>query len=352
MNPFYRISTKQKMFFAQHMAIMSRSGMQILDILKALKKQNKSKSFGRILDDLIESVKNGQFLSEGLKKYQRLFEDFFINIVHVGEVSGTLADNLEYLADNLKKKRELQSKVKGVMVYPIIILVATMGLTGALTFFIFPKILPIFTSLNIKLPLVTRIFIAFSTFMIEHGIAVFGGIILLAIAIPLILRIVFLRRLWHRLLLHLPAVGTMVKNYNMVNFIRSLSLLLKSGVKIVEALEITSRSSINLIYREALEEIAQSVRKGEVMSKELAIHGKLFPGVFVEMISVGESTGKLTDTGIYLANYYEGELDNATKALSNILEPLMLLLMGGIVGFVALSIILPIYEVSQNIKPQ
>src|SRR3989344_3822234 len=129
----------------------------------------------KILDELAANVKNGQFLSEGLKKHHRMFGDFFINIVHVGEISGTLAENLEYLAESLKRKRELESKVKGALIYPIIILLATTGITAGMTFFIFPKILPIFKSLRVDLPLVTRIFIAVSTFMINHGVFVMGA---------------------------------------------------------------------------------------------------------------------------------------------------------------------------------
>lgn len=349
-NPFYRVSLKEKMFFARHMAIMSRSGMQILDILHTLKRQTRSKTFGKILDELTDSVKNGQFLSEGLKKHHALFGDFFINIMHVGEISGTLAENLEYLAESLKKKRELESKVKGAMVYPAIILMATFGITAALTFFIFPKILPIFRSLNVELPLITRIFIKLSTFMLEHGIAAIGGAIVVIIVVWLLLKIKALRYLWHRFLLMVPFVGNMMINFNMVSFVRALSLLLKSGVKIVQALEITAKSSTNLVYKRTLEQIASSVGQGDPIGKHLAAHPKLFPAVFTEMIAVGEETGRLTDTGTYLADYYEGELDTATKSLSNILEPLLLIVMGFVVGFVALAIILPIYEVSQNIN--
>lgn len=338
------------MFFARHLAIMSRSGMQILDILRTLKKQATSGTFKKIIDELIENVKNGQFLSDGLAKHKKLFGDFFVNIVHVGEISGSLADNLEYLAESLEKKKELESKVKGALVYPIIILIATFGLTGALTFFIFPKILPIFKSLNVTLPWVTRVFIAVSTFMIAHGILVFAVAIGALIGFWLLLRIGVIRYAWHRVLLFIPVVGTMAKNYNMVVFIRALSLLMKSGVKIVQALEITANSSVNLVYKRTLKKVAESVGQGDPISKHLTAHAGLFPPVFTEMVAVGEETGKLTDTGTYLANYYESELDASTKALSNILEPLMLVVMGFIVGFVALAIILPIYEVSQHIK--
>src|SRR3989344_1951853 len=348
-NMFSGLSLKDKMFFARHMAIMSRSGMQLLDILKTLKKQTRSRSFKKLLDELTEHIKNGQFLSDGLAKHQRMFGDFFVNIVRVGEISGSLADNLEYLAESLAKKKELESKVKGALIYPVIIFIATMGLTGGMMFFIFPKILPIFQSLKVTLPLITRIFIAVSTFVLQNGILLVGGFVAVVIGSWLLLRIRPIRYVWHRVLLMIPAVGSMVQNYNMVTFIRALSLLMKSGVKIVQALEITSNSLTNLVYKAALKEIAASVGQGDPISKHLAEHPHLFPGVFAQMIAVGEETGKLTDTGNYLADYYEGELDNATKTLSSVLEPFMLVVMGFIVGFVALAIILPIYEVTQHV---
>jgi len=350
LNPFFRLSTKDKMFFARHMAIMTRSGMQILDILRILQRQTQSKTFKTIIDTLIVSVKNGQFLSDGLEKHHAIFGDFFINIIKVGEISGTLAENLEYLAQSLAKNQELQSKIKGAMIYPIILLIVTLGMAGGLTYFIFPKILPIFTSLHVKLPLITRIFIAVSSFMLAHGVALLFGIIAFAIGIVLLLRIPPIHYAWHRVTISLPVAGTMVKNYNMVNFARSMSLLLKSGVKIVQAVEITGRSTTNLVYKKVLEKISQEVGHGDMISKYLMLYPRLFPPVFSEMVAVGEQTGKLDDTGIYLADFYENELDDSTKSLSSILEPLLLLFMGTIVGFIAISIIYPIYQISQNIN--
>ena len=350
MSIFSHLPIKEKMFFAQHLSIMAKSGMQILDILRTLKKQTKSRLMGKILDSLIENVKAGQFLSDGLKKYRNVFGDFFINIVRVGEVSGSLSENLAYLSESLKKNRELQGKVKGVLAYPIIIVIATLGLSAGLTFFVFPKILPIFQSLNIDLPLITKIFVVVANFMIAHGIVVFAVIIAIGIGLWLILQLQPVRHLYHRLLLFIPIVGVLVRNYNLVNFIRSLSLLMKSGVKIVSAIEITASSATSLVYRDALTEVAAGVRQGDRISKNLANHPRLFPPIFTEMIAVGEETGSLSETGTYLAEYYESELDNSTKALSNILEPLLLVAMGGVVLFIALAIILPIYKVSQNIK--
>lgn len=347
---FISISLKEKMFFARHMAIMSKSGMHILDILRTLRKQAQSSSMRRILDDLTEHVKNGQFLADGLAKYRRQFGDFFVNVVRIGELSGTLSENLEYLAESVQKKRDLESKVKGAMAYPIIILIATLGLTAGMTFFIFPKILPIFKSLKVELPTATKIFIKISTLMIEHGVVVLGIAVAVIIGLWLILKIRPVRYCWDRLLLAVPILGTMIQHYNVVLFVRTISLLLKSGIKVVQALEICANSMENLAYRAAVLKIAAGVGKGDPITKHLAAHPYLFPAVLVEMIGVGEQTGRLTDTCTYLATYYEAELDTSTKTLSNILEPLMLLVMGFIVGFVALSIILPIYEVSQGIK--
>ncbi len=343
---------KEKMFFARHLAIMSRSGMQILDILRTLQKQAKSKTFKKIIAGLIDDVGNGQFLADGLAKHQKLFGEFFINIVRVGEISGSLAENLEYLADSLKKKRELEAKVKGAMMYPVIILFATFGITGALMFFIFPKILPIFRSLKIELPLITKIFITVSTFLIDNGPLVFLGVVISCIAMWFLLRIPSIRYIWHRFMLMLPVAGTMVQNFNVIAFVRALSLLMKSGVKIVQSLEITANSSNNLVYRKVLKEVSVAVGQGDPISKHLALHPRLFPVVFSQMIAVGEDTGRLTDTGLYLADYFEGELDNSTKTLSSVLEPLLLVIMGFVVCFIALAIILPIYEVSQHIGPQ
>jgi type IV pilus assembly protein PilC len=348
-NIFFRLSVKEKMLFARHMEVMISSGMQILDSLKVLKRQAKSKAFIAVLDSLINDVQNGHFLSVGLEKYKGIFGDFFINLVRVGETSGTLADNLKYLSEELKKKQELQGKIRGAMIYPVFILIVTIGITAMLTFFVFPKVLPVFNSLGVDLPLVTRVFIAFSQFMITYGGWLFLGSGLLAIGIVFLLRIRSVQFFWHRAILVLPVIKQMSQAVNMVNFARTLSLLLKSGMKIVESLNIAADTLSNLVYREEFKKVSEGVRKGDPMSKYLTATTKLFPPIFAQMILIGENTGKLSETANYLANFYEDELDGATKTLSNVLEPLLLVTMGAIVSMVALSIVLPIYKISQGL---
>lgn len=348
-NIFFRLSLKEKMLFSRHMEVMIKSGMQILQGLEILKKQTKSKAFSKILDQIISDVKNGHFLSAGLERYPNVFGDFFINLVRVGETSGTLAENLQYLTEELKKKDELKKKVRGAMIYPIVILFATLGITSLMTFVIFPKILPVLTSLNVKLPLVTRIFIVISSFMIKYGIWVFTGIVALGIGIFLMLRVPAVRFRWHKLLIGIPFVGTMVQTVNIISLSRTIGLLLRAGIRIVEALEITSSTMSNLVYKKEIKNVAEGVRKGDQMSKYFIDNPKVFPPIFAQMIVVGENTGKLDESILFLADFYESELDEATKAMSNFLEPVMLLTMGMIVTFVALAIITPIYAITQTL---
>lgn len=337
------------MLFARNLEVMIRSGMQILQGLEILKKQTKSRAFAKIIDSLIFDIKNGHFLSAGLEKYKNIFGEFFINLIRVGEASGTLSENLKYLSDELKKKDELQKKIKGAMAYPVIIMLATVGITSIMVFIIFPKILPVLTSINVELPLVTRIFIFISQFMIKYGYLVGGGIVGLGVGFWFILRINKVKFFWHRILITIPVVGDMVRSVNIISFSRTIGLLLKSGIKIVEALEITANTLGNLVYRKEILRVADGVRRGDPMSKYFTESTKLFPPIFSQMVVVGENTGKLDESILFLADFYETELDESTRSLSNFLEPILLLVMGMIVAFVALAIITPIYKITQSL---
>ena len=337
------------MIFARNLEVMTRSGMQVLDSLEILKKQTKSKPFIAMLDQLATDIRNGHFLSVGLSRYKQVFGDFFINLVRVGESSGTLSESLKYLAEELGKKDELNKKIKGAMAYPVIILMATLGITGILAFVIFPKILPVIKSLHVPMPLPTIIFIAVSEFMLKYGLAVGVGLVSLVIAMFVLARVKRIKYMFHKILIKIPVIGKVSQTVNMINFSRTLGILLKSGVIIVEALEITANTITNLVYQEEIKKIAEGVKRGEPISKYLTMDSKLFPAIFSQMIVVGENTGKLDESMLFLSNFYESEMDESTKAMSNILEPVLLLTMGVVVGFVALAIITPIYKITQTL---
>lgn len=348
-NFFLRVPIQEQIIFARHLAVMAKAGLPLIESLQMIKKETKSKSLLKILENVIRDVNNGQFLSASLDRYRGVFGNLFVSIIAVGESAGILSENLNYLADELKKKRELRRKVVGALIYPAVIVVATFGITGLLTIFIFPKILPVFQSLNVELPLTTRILISISKLLSNYGLLVIGIIASLIIALWFILKIPKVRFYFHKLILKLPLFGNIVRNVNLANLSRTLGLTLKSGIKVVEAIATTAESIPNPVYKKELLNIANEVRRGESMSPYVTRMYRYFPSIFSQMIAVGETSGNLSETLLYLSEFYESEVNDVTKNLSNTLEPILMVLMGVIVGFVALSIITPIYEVTQNI---
>jgi type II secretory pathway component PulF len=348
---FDRISVQDRINFARHLSLVIKAGLPIYEGLKIIQSQSESKILKRVLESLIGDVNNGKFLADGLQRYQFLFGDFFVNIVRVGESSGTLSKNLLYLAEELDRAKTLQSKVRSAMVYPLIILCATIGVAGFLTFYVFPKLIPVFSSLNVKLPLTTVILLATLHFLQSYGIEFLAGVIIFIIIVKIVVgRVVLVKYILDRLILAVPVVADLSIGVNMVNFTRVLGLLLKSGVKIVEALDITAATFNNLVYRKFIIAAGEQVRTGAQMGTYIGLHKKLFPPLVSGMVLIGESTGNLEENLEYLSTYYDEEVDNKLHSLTSLIEPLMLLLMGLLVGFVALSIITPIYSISQGIQ--
>ncbi len=348
-NLLLRVSIQDQVIFARHLAVMAKAGLPLLDSLKMIRKGAKSKSLIKILDQVIKDVSNGQFLSASLEKFQNVFGDLFVNIIRVGESAGILSENLNYLADELKKKQELKRKVIGALIYPAVVLAATFGITGLLIIFIFPKILPVFQSLNVKLPVTTQVLIAISNLLTNYGFLVLLVVLLAITGFWALLKIKKIRFYSHYFLLYVPVFGKIFRNVSLANFCRTLGLTLKSGIKVVEAVSITAGSISNLAYKNQLLLAVEEVKKGETLASHFVKTKHLFPAMLSQMISVGETAGNLSDTLLYLSDFYESEVNEATKNLSNVLEPALMVFMGIIVGFVAISIITPIYEVSRSV---
>lgn len=349
---FVRFPIKEQVHFAKRMAFLIGAGVSVLESLHLLRDQSKSSSRKYIYGEIIEDVTSGLYLSTSLRKFERLFGGFAINIIKIGESGGVLTQNLNYLADELRKKEELRKKVVGALIYPVFITIATLVLSGSLTVFIFPKVMPIFQSLSVELPLTTRILLAISNFLAQYGLYLIGGII--AFVILFRVAVVYLptfRFAMHRAMLHLPLFGRLIKYYFMTNFCRTLGLLLRSGVGILEAVDITGDTLGNDVYRKECKNMAEVVLRGERISVYLAKRQHLFPDFTAHLIAVGEQTGSLSDTLIYLSDMYESEVSDMTKNLSNSIEPVLMIFMGLIVGLVAVSVITPIYEVTQHLQP-
>ncbi|AKM78130.1 MAG: hypothetical protein UX49_C0003G0029 [Candidatus Wolfebacteria bacterium GW2011_GWC2_46_275] len=349
-NVFTSVSLAERIMFVKHMSMMIHSGMTEVESLRLIRSQIRSKGFLKILDDIIGNIENGQSLSVALSHYRNVFGDLFINIIKIGEISGTLSENLDYLGLEMKKSQSLRSKVRGALIYPAVILAATIGVVGGLIFFILPKILPIFKSLKVTLPITTRALMYLSDTLRSHYILIGLGFILFIICLFVLRSIPTTRYIMHRMLLSTPIFGTISIGFNMANMTRILGMLLKSGEKIVQAVSITADASSNLVYKKALREAVVEVQRGKTLYAYFEEHEHLFPPTVSRMIEVGEKTGNLDNNLAYLAEFYENEVDEVTKNLSGILEPILLVVMGVAVGFVALAIITPIYGITQGLK--
>jgi type IV pilus assembly protein PilC len=343
---FLRVSTKEKILFAQNLAIMSKSGMSLLDSLRLIEAQTKSRGFQYILRSIEVEIDNGQYLSAAIGKYASVFDEIFINIIRVGEASGTLSENLHFLAQELAKKDAIRRKVKTAMIYPTIVFIATIGVVWLLTGVVLPKILPIFSEMSLELPATTKVLIAVSDFIAHNNLYIFITLVGGAIALRMLMKLAAFRYLFDKFLLYVPVVRSFVVQVNMAYFTRTFAILLKSGVKIVEALTITSSSLQNLVYRRALRNIANSLSGGDTISKHLKANEHLFPTTLARLIEVGENTGNLDDNLQYLSEYYDGEVSEMTTNITSIVEPLILVVMGLMVGFIALSIITPLFQLS------
>lgn len=350
LNPFStRVPTQDKINFVRHLAMIIKAGVPMFDGLRIIQRQTESKVLKKIIERIIIDVTNGRFLADSLESHKKLFNHFFVSIIRVGEASGTLATNLLYLADEMEKSKDLRNKVRAALIYPVIVLVMTIVIVGLLMFFVFPKVIPVLQGLNVPLPLPTRILIGFSQFLTQYGFLVLGAIVLLALLGRFVIwKLQPVQYAAYRLAFLVPVFSSLTVDLSMANFSRVLGILLKSGSKIVESLETTSRTFDNLVYRRYLQQAADQMRKGEEFARTLEKYPQVFPPLLSGLIEVGERTGNLQENLEYLAEYYSKEAEVKVQGLTTVLEPLLLLFMGLVVGFVAISIIVPIYQISSG----
>ena len=351
-NLFLRFSVAEQVFFAKRLSFLIHASVPMLDSLHIIQRQTKSKRKRAMYDAIIDDVTNGQFLASSLGKFNKVFGDFAINIIRTGETSGTLDESLVYLAEELEKKQKLQRKVFGALIYPALIITATLGVVGLLTIYVFPKILPIFASLDFELPITTKILIWLTDFLTAWGLLIGAVTIGLGIFAAWLIAVQEgAHYIWDKIIIRIPLVGKIALNYQVANLNRTIGLLLKADVGVVDSFSIAGDTTGNIAYRRALKAVSASIIQGESISSQLAKRPDLFPDLASQMVAIGERTGRLSDTFLYLSGLYEEGVDNLTRKLSNAIEPFLMVTVGLIVGFIAISIITPIYQVTQNLNP-
>jgi len=340
------VSTLDKLMFTKHLSVMLKSGVDIIGALKVLKKQTSSSKLKNILRKTIPSVSSGRRLSDSLAEFPDTFSELYINVIRIGEEGGFLDKNLEYLAIQMKKDYDLKRKIKNAMAYPIIVLAAAVAISLSLSVFVLPKITKLFKAFTVPLPLTTRILLWVSGFLGEYGILFVVCLVSLVIISRWFFSRKFIKPYFDQLLLNLPLIGKIRRHINLARFSRVLSSLLKSGLPIINALRITTNTLGDASYQKSLINITDEVQKGARLSSLLQKKEKFFPSLIIQMVDTGERTGRLEETLFYLAEFYEGEVDGAVKNLATIIEPILLILVGIVVGTVALAIISPIYQIT------
>ena len=343
----FGVSFLDKILFIKHLSLMIKAGLPLRESIATIQEQLKNKKFKRTLDDVLLSIDNGHSLADSLAIHPKIFDAFYINMIRVGEKSGSLEESFDRLAEQLEKNYELKKRITAAMAYPGIIFTAVIVLTSFISYFILPKITSIFKSFRAELPLATRILIGFSETIKTYGFHILVGFLFLSLFLFLLSKIKSIKYLFHKIALNFPLFGPIMKNINLVYFCRNLSTLLKSGVPLMSALDITQTTLSNLVYQREIKIIIGEVKKGKPISDYLMKKESLFPLTLSRMISVGEKTGNLEGTLIYLADFYDMEINRVVKTLSTILEPILLLIAGVLVGFVAIAIISPIYGITQ-----
>jgi type IV pilus assembly protein PilC len=351
MQLFSKITFLDKVLFTKHLAVMIKSGVSLSEALQNLTNQTKSSALKKILKGILLSVENGTNLSDALKKYPDVFDSFYINIIEVSEESSSLDENLEYLAKQMQKTYEFKRKVRSAMLYPSFIFFTALFLGAGISLFVLPKLTSLFSAFDAKLPATTQVLMFLSETMRDYGYIIFAIIFGIVILFKSLLMIPSILKVWQSFLLKLPIVSNIIIDIQMGGICRNLGMMLKGGLPITAALKIEAENTENLIYKSYLEEINGAVSKGKSINAFLGVKKfKYIPSLVVSMLGVGEKTGKLDENLLYLGDFFEGELDASTKNISTVLEPILLVFIAALVGFVAFAIITPIYDFTSSVR--
>ncbi len=347
---FSSISLKEKIAFIQNLHLLLKSGVSAPRAMRIISKQTSNFKFRGIVESMAGSVESGKALHEAMGAYPKIFSHIFISMIEVGELSGNLEKSLEYLRIQLQREADLRSKTKGAMIYPAVIVSAMIVIGALLGIFVLPKLTATFKEFGGELPFLTRVVVIISDFMANNAVLVLGMMVAVVVAIVVGLKTASGKRFMDFVLLHFPMIAPIVKKINIARFSRILGSLMKSGISVVQGLQVTSEALGNCYYQDVMREAANSVKLGKPLTEALSSNQKLFPFIVTQMLAIGEETGNLEQILDQLAEHNELEIDDTMKNLSSIIEPLLLLVIGAVVGFLALALIMPIYNISQSIS--
>ncbi len=348
--PSFSVGLKDKIFFSKNLQVMIASSLSLPRAIAILSAQTKNKKFARALTRIKDEITKGTNFSEALRLYPDIFSDFFCSMAKVGEETGTLDKVLMISTSQMEKTYELQSKIKGAMIYPAVILTTMIGIGIMMLVYVVPQLAATFNDLKVELPLTTKIVIAIGQLLLRYLYLMPLILLALVAAVSAVLKTKRGKKAYDGAVLKLPIIAPIIRNVNAAYTVRNLSSLIASGVSLPRALEITAGTLGNTNYKAALMEIKERVKKGEKFSESLQRYEKIYPATVIQMIAVGEETGETSNILGKLADFYEAEVTEATKNLASVIEPVLMLVIGGLVGFFAVSMIQPLYSMVNTIQ--
>lgn len=347
---FRSVKMKDLIIFANNLGAMVGSGLALSRALSVMGRQTSNKYFKEIIEQIEVKINQGESLSQAMEHYKKVFGELFIAMIATAEESGRLPEALTLIGEQLAKSYELRRKVIGAMIYPAVIIVAIIIVGILMMVFLVPTLTATFKEMNVDLPLSTKLVIMFSDFLVNNLILVFFGVILASMFLVFAWRSRVGGKLIDALVLRLPIVGDLSRKVNSAMVMRTVSSLVSSGVSMLRTIEITERVVGNHYYKAVLKEAYIKVQKGVTLSSIFREHEKLFPVFVDEMTAVGEETGRLSEMLLKGAIFYENEVDQTTKNLSTIIEPVLMIFIGLAVGLFAVSMIGPMYSLSDAIR--
>lgn len=342
---FQGVSKKDIVIFTRQFSTMISAGLPIARALEVLASQTSNKFFKKTIYEVLRAIEGGSSLSVAMGKFPDVFSPTYQALIKAGESSGRMDEILQRLAETMEADNELNAKFKAAMVYPAIVLIAMFGVMSMLMIFVIPKLAEMYENMNVELPIVTQLMIDASKFMVKFWYLMIITIVGAFLGLRWFLKTSEGRFISNEISMKLPVFGRINRQKEQAQFARTLSLLISAAVPIVESLNIVSNVVTSLGYKQAALEAAKQVEKGNSLSSYFRSN-PIFPPIISQMTAVGEETGKMDEVLKRVAGYYDTEVDNLIKGLTSALEPIILLILGVMVGFMIISIITPIYKLT------
>jgi len=340
-----RMSRRELSMFTRQLASLVQSGLPLDEVLAAAAKQSRKPSIKAIILQVRSRVVEGLSLAQAFGELPKVFDNLYRAMIRAGESSGYLGPVLEQLADYTERSQETAHKLKSAMVYPIVMVCFSVIIVSVMMVKVVPQLVGLFENNGRELPFITQVLIGTSDFLVDYGIFVVFGIIAAVIGFRQLLKDENRRTAWHAFLLRIPLFGGLMLQSESARYASTLGLLSQSGVPLLDALKIATQVLNNLVLREASKQIAVMVQEGSSLSKALD-HVDVFPPLLVQMVASGEANGKLAEQLDYAARNEQRELEHSVNAGMSLMEPMMILMMAGMIGFIVMAILLPIFEMN------